>query len=583
MRDDASTENPLDTVLQVARRHGRDDLVERLTAAGARAGRRRAVVAVVGDYKQGKSSLINALVGAAVCPTDDYEATAVLIVLYGAERGRVTVVTSDADGRPGRADVSADELPRLALSGAEAPQRIERIEVAVADSALGPDIALVDTPGIGALTPARAAAALAFLPLADGVIFVKDAGAELGATALAFLEQAVDLCPIVCVALTKTDTTVGWRAVRDRDASHLAAARLSMRIFPVAPQLAHATVGDASVVAESGVDELRRYVVDELSERGKQWRWRREQQDVRTSANALADALEAELAALGGDPAAAVRQAEETLREARTAGGRWAGELGRDFQSIAGDLDHARGTGIRAARRRLEQLIAGTDPAETWPDLAAQIHREVAELVGELSATFEERTGQASLTAAGMLRVDPPALEATWDVGEAEALIRTIPDDPGMRQRRKVATAIDTLRGSYGGMLLLGMFANLVAIPAALPVSVGVGVAFGTRQYREVSGRARDQRRQVAVRVVHQTLDAADFELSARVRRLLRELSRELSAYYTTQSERAVAAAEAAYRAARQMEGAARKERDQRRELLEHDLASLRSLPVELR
>jgi len=50
-------------VAQLARECGREDLAQRLRGAAARATRPTTIICVVGEFKQGKSSLINALLG----------------------------------------------------------------------------------------------------------------------------------------------------------------------------------------------------------------------------------------------------------------------------------------------------------------------------------------------------------------------------------------------------------------------------------------------------------------------------------------------------------------------------------------
>ena len=69
---------------------GRDDLAERLRAIADRVARTDTVVCVVGEFKKGKSALINALIGADVCPVDDDLATmAVTVVRHATEPGAV--------------------------------------------------------------------------------------------------------------------------------------------------------------------------------------------------------------------------------------------------------------------------------------------------------------------------------------------------------------------------------------------------------------------------------------------------------------------------------------------------------------
>ena len=70
---------------------GREDLAERLRAIADRVARTDTVVCVVGEFKKGKSALINALIGTDVCPVDDDLATMTVTVVRhstGARSGR---------------------------------------------------------------------------------------------------------------------------------------------------------------------------------------------------------------------------------------------------------------------------------------------------------------------------------------------------------------------------------------------------------------------------------------------------------------------------------------------------------------
>ena len=62
---------------KAATAYGRPDLADRLRASGQRLADPSFQVLVVGEFKQGKSSLVNALLGEDICPVDDDIATAV--------------------------------------------------------------------------------------------------------------------------------------------------------------------------------------------------------------------------------------------------------------------------------------------------------------------------------------------------------------------------------------------------------------------------------------------------------------------------------------------------------------------------
>jgi ATPase subunit of ABC transporter with duplicated ATPase domains len=83
----------------LAVRAGRDDLAAVVRTARIRLERPDTVVAVVGEFKQGKSSLVNALLGEIICPVDDDIATAVpTVIRYGEQRvARVQVRDGEED------------------------------------------------------------------------------------------------------------------------------------------------------------------------------------------------------------------------------------------------------------------------------------------------------------------------------------------------------------------------------------------------------------------------------------------------------------------------------------------------------
>ena len=106
----------------------RQDLVDRATAAAARLERPGTIVCVVGEFKQGKSSLVNGLLGQAICPVDDDLATsAITLVRYG-ERGRRRSCARERERRHRRSSepVPIDELARLGDRGRQPRQRASR-------------------------------------------------------------------------------------------------------------------------------------------------------------------------------------------------------------------------------------------------------------------------------------------------------------------------------------------------------------------------------------------------------------------------------------------------------------------------
>src|SRR5262249_52915318 len=150
-------------------------------------------VMVVGAPKQGKSQLINALLGAEVCPAGD------------APGERVATLVRHADAPSTQADGPYAEVgvPRDLLAGG---------------------LALIEAPALGRAHPLPALAGTAELTGADTVVLVTEATRELTAGELALLGELGKSYPAMAVALTKTDLAADWRGVLERNRRRLAEA-----------------------------------------------------------------------------------------------------------------------------------------------------------------------------------------------------------------------------------------------------------------------------------------------------------------------------------------------------------------------
>src|SRR4029453_5640359 len=68
-------------------------------------------IVVVGEFKQGKSSLVNALLGTTVCPVDDDVATAVPTYVRHGDEQRAALLLEGPDGEPPvRGPIELDEV-----------------------------------------------------------------------------------------------------------------------------------------------------------------------------------------------------------------------------------------------------------------------------------------------------------------------------------------------------------------------------------------------------------------------------------------------------------------------------------------
>jgi GTP-binding protein EngB required for normal cell division len=184
------------SVMRASARHPLEEAEARL-----REGRLNLVL--LGEFKRGKSTLANALLGKALLPAGVVPLTsAVTILRYGpAER----LLVRFRDGREEEHPVG--RLAEFATeSGNPANQRAVELTVVEAPSdLLGAGLQVVDTPGIGSVFGHNTETAREFLPQVDAALFVLTADQPLSHAERELIREALERIPRVFFAVNKVD------------------------------------------------------------------------------------------------------------------------------------------------------------------------------------------------------------------------------------------------------------------------------------------------------------------------------------------------------------------------------------------
>jgi GTPase SAR1 family protein len=141
-------------------------------------------VLVVGEIKQGKSTLINALLGEALLPSGVTPTTGAVVQIVREDRpGRFLVGPDGA-----RSELEPDRFARLACGKEEF---VGNLVVTTTSEHLPPGVELIDTPGINDLERFRSLISRGELPRGDAIVLVLDATQVLKLTEVAFLRDAL--------------------------------------------------------------------------------------------------------------------------------------------------------------------------------------------------------------------------------------------------------------------------------------------------------------------------------------------------------------------------------------------------------
>ena len=529
----------------------REDLVQRLTAASARLKRPSTIVCVVGEFKQGKSSLVNALLGSSVCPVDDDLATSAIMLVRYAEQ--VSVVVRHHDGEQIVSTPIAPHDIKEWVSEHGNPdnsRRVERVDVGMPAQVLGQGLAIVDTPGMGGLGAGHAAATLAFLPFADGLVFVSDASAELSAPEVEFLQRARDLCPIVLAVMTKTDLYSSWSRIADLNRGHLARLGVDIDVVTVSNTVRQHALAtkDREMNARSGYPALLEALNADVIKPAKATALDRSLADGRAVYELVRSSLDTQAQMLSdpsllADAMERLTHAKERLEHLRGPGAKWSQIVSDRVSDVSSEINHRFRGGLRGVSRGLDERVEELSTPKEWDDLARDLQSMVAEQVTEVFIAIAEahtKIRQEIVDTLAEEKLELPALShgaREYDVTElweAKALERT----EGTVASRAFRSGLSTVRGGYSGMSMFGALGRyLPAAGGALlmsnPIALGAGALFGGMQVIDERKKKVTARRQAARTQIRQFVDDVQFEVGDEITGAIRDLQRELRDEFT--------------------------------------------------
>jgi len=217
---------------------------------------------VVGEFNHGKSSFVNALLGETVLPTGVTPTTAAIHHLKYADSPESTVVY--ADGR--RESIPFTDARRFAVGGGSSPDDVDYLEVGYPAPLLKERILLVDTPGVNDLSLQRADITYSYIPRADAVLFLLDAGQILKESERQFLQDKLLKASRDKIVFVITK----WDILNDDEKKEaLAYARTQLATLvkdPVVFPISAETALQGGKLAESGMPELLAHLTNFLAE-----------------------------------------------------------------------------------------------------------------------------------------------------------------------------------------------------------------------------------------------------------------------------------------------------------------------------
>ncbi|MDN4612565.1 dynamin family protein [Arthrobacter burdickii] len=574
----------------------RADLRQRLDQTLARLANPDIRVIVVGEFKQGKSKLINALVNAPVCPVDDDIATSVPTVVSFGDPASAAVLVPREGGGPEQ-DPAAFERRPVALEDIAGfvsergnpsnRQGLASAEVRLPRRVLADGLSVIDSPGVGGLESAHALTTLTALPTADAMILVSDASQEYTEPELRFLRQAQRIVPNVGCVLSKIDLYPQWRTVADLDRAHLAQAGVgAVQLLPVSSdlRLVASQTKDAELNRESGFPELVGYLRNDVVGRAQTLRRNSVAQDLLSTTEHLRLSVTSELQALQnpeGVPVllAQLEEAKAKADQQRKRSSRWQTTLNDGASDLISDMEHDLRDRLRSIQREAEAAIDDGDPGPVWDQFAEWLEQRVASAVSDTFVWTNERSRWLAEQVAELFALDEVPLPLL-EVSSTDGVLAPVEEVPHLDPGRVSAAGkvLIGMRGSYGGVLMFGLLTGIIGMSLINPLSVGAGLLLGRKAYREDKDARLKRRQAEAKALVRRQMDDVVFQVGKQLKDRLRLVQREIRDHFGDIAEEHHRSLADSVAAAQRSASTFRQERDERVTALKAQLARIDQL-----
>ena len=195
---------------------------------------------VLGAFKRGKSTLINALLGEAVLPTAIVPLTSVVTILGYGEQLDIRVHFHNGETR----QIAKSELVDYITEKGNPQNRkgVREVDITYPSEYLRDGVRIIDTPGVGSVYSHNTEVAYNYLPQVDAAIFVVTVDPPLSAAEQEFLKDIREYVHKLFFVLNKIDYV---EAAEQQEALEFTAHELQnslateyVNIFPISAKLA---------------------------------------------------------------------------------------------------------------------------------------------------------------------------------------------------------------------------------------------------------------------------------------------------------------------------------------------------------
>jgi hypothetical protein len=305
-------------------------------------------------------------------------------------------------------------------------------------------------------------------------------------------------------------------------------------------RLAAVETADRELNAESGFPELIGYLRNDIVGRAELLQRRSTAADLLSTIEHVRLAIDSELSALQNPEKTPeiVAQLESTKNRAdelRRISSRWQTTLNDGVTDLIADMEHDLRDRMRSIQREAEDSIDEGDPGPVWDQFVEWFERRVSAAVTDTFVWTQERATWLSEKVARHFTEDEVALPII-NVDDTRDVLDTVGDVATLDSGRLGAMQkfYIGLKGSYGGVLMVGIITGIVGMSIINPLSLAAGAVIGRKAYKDDTEARLQRRRSEAKGLIRRQIDEIIFQVGKQLRDRLRIVQRTTRDHFTT-------------------------------------------------
>lgn len=391
-------------------------------------------VVVCGEFKQGKSSLMNALINEPELFPVDVDITTNLVssITYG-ETEKITVVVGES-GKEKSQEIQRVEIPNYVTEQHNKGnvQQAKMLTLQSPNPQLKEGLVLVDTPGVGSLNVEHTSVTYAFIPNADAIIFVSDALAPLSAKELEFItERIVPYCQNLIFVVTKIDSVANYENIiasnREKLAQVLKLPDSEISIIPVSSRLKldYLKFQEAEDLEDSNFQELENELWGLISQERGKILLLRALTELGRAVNEIKAPIQVEWETYQQQSKQELEESERQLQATKERlaalqenNADWLTQLNYGLQDIRRQIIHQFDVGFDKVHKKANEYLDNNKLLNNPTEIASLLEGDINGLMSNLGKFLSQQTAElyTNIESASKLNLNPLEIDdLEWD------------------------------------------------------------------------------------------------------------------------------------------------------------------------